>query len=124
VAEAAATLAHVKLRHCPFDSPEATAFGRKVQRKVGTAKHVAKAACINIDWDAVHRLIDERQVSGEAARRPADTWTPELDRLLEPCQAAAESVGYLMTPVLVINGSVRHHGSVPAREQIGAWLSE
>jgi hypothetical protein len=114
----------VDLRHFAFDSEDARALGRRLGRNVGTAKHVAKAAGIPIDWDAVHRLIDRRREALGPDARPADTWTPELDRMLEPCQQVAESVGYLMTPVLVVNGVVTHHGSVPTREEIRSWILE
>ena len=32
------------------------------------------------------------------------------------------SVGFLMTPILVVNGAVKHHGSVATVEQIREWL--
>ena len=40
-------IAHV---HLPFDSPEAQDLGRKLGRKVGTAKQVAEAADVNMNW--------------------------------------------------------------------------
>jgi len=124
VAETAGSLTNVRLRHCSFDSLEATELGRRMQRKIGTAKHVAKATGIKVDWDSVYQSVSRKETSGEIHYRAADKWTPELDKLLEPCQKAAETIGYLMTPILIINGQVKHHGSVPARQQIAKWLSE
>lgn len=122
VAEAAGFQAHVKLRHCSFDSLEATALGQRLGCKIGTAKHVAVEAGITIDWDAVYQTNSRKKASARPDCRPADAWTPEFDALLEPCRAAAESVGYLMTPVLVVNGKIKHHGSVPAPQQIAEWI--
>ncbi|MFH2046947.1 MAG: thioredoxin family protein [Pseudomonadota bacterium] len=33
-----------------------------------------------------------------------------------PCQEKADSVGIQMTPILVVDGQVEHHGSVPSLE--------
>ena len=124
VEEAVAAPAELSLRHCSFDSSKATALSERFDRKIGTPKHVAKSAAIEVDWQAVYDLINQKKEYGGPDHRPADAWTPELDLMLASCQAAADSAGYFMTPILVINGSVKHHGSVPTREQIHAWLSE
>jgi hypothetical protein len=75
-----------------------------------------------VDWGHVDGLVEERRrVVGEEARA-AQTWTPELDALLDPCREAAETLGFFMTPILVVNGTVKHHGSVSTTEQIREWL--
>ena len=114
----------VRLRHCSFDSPEAAELGLKLGRKVGTAKHIAMEAGIPMDWDAVYSLIDQNKPAARSVSRPADSWTPDLDGMLEPCRKAAEAAGYLMTPILVVNGKVVHHGNLPSKHQIQEWLSE
>lgn len=124
VAETASPQVHIRLRHCSFDSPEALEIGRDLQCKIGTAKHVAKEAGITVDWGAVYAMIRSGKILVGPDSRPADRWTPELDALLEPCRDIAESVGYLMTPILLVNGSVKHHGSVPSRREIARWLTE
>jgi hypothetical protein len=85
---------NITLRHCSYDSPDATALALKLGCKVGTAKHVAHAAANQAECDAVYGEINRKQAQANMSCRPADTWTPELDSLLEPCQKAAESVGY------------------------------
>jgi hypothetical protein len=124
ITESANSIGHIKFRHCTFDSAEAQEFGRKKKYKIGTAKHVSEAGDIDIDWDAVHEVIDDEKIQNKLSYRAADLWTPELDKLLEPCQRVAESVSYYMTPIIVINGNVKHHGSVPSRDQIEHWLKE
>ncbi len=124
VEEAAGADMHVALRHRAFDSDEARSFGRALGFKTGTAKHVASDAGIHVDWDGVYELIDRAKRSAGADCRPADAWTPELDGALATCQAAAESVGWLMTPVLVVNCEVKDYGGVPQKTQITPWLSE
>jgi hypothetical protein len=123
VANAAPVNVTVELRHCAFDSPEAKQLGRQLDRKIGTAKHVAHAAGIAVDWNAVYGLIERTKSSFPPDCRPADVWTQELDSLLEPCQKAADSQQYLMTPILIVNGQLVHHGSVPSKQEIAAWLT-
>jgi hypothetical protein len=112
----------VRVRHCQFDAPDSVMLGKKLGREVGTAKDVAKAGNIEMDWDAVFGLIDQKRHELRPGCRAADAWTPELDEMLSPCQKAADTVGYLMTPILVVDGTVKHHGSVPSREKVRDWI--
>jgi len=77
-----------------------------------------------MDWNAVDEVIKRKKVSCSAGCRAADSWSVELDRILAPCERAAEDAGYLMTPVLVVDGKVVHHGSVPAQQDVKEWLSD
>jgi hypothetical protein len=123
VEEAATELGRpVVIRHCSYESGEAETVARRVGKRVGTAKQVAKEAGVPTDWDGVYEHIEHRKQAVGADRRPADTWTPELDAMLEPCRLAAEGSGFLMTPVLVVNGVVRHQGNVPPKDQVKDWL--
>jgi hypothetical protein len=112
----------IRLRHIAFDSQEAVELGLSLRRKIGTAKNVAGAAGLTIDWQAVAALISEKEKPFDGAHRPADNWSQELDDMLRPCQRSAESVNYLMTPILLVDGHVMHHGSVPTRQSIRDWL--
>jgi hypothetical protein len=114
----------VRVRHCAFDAPDAVVLAQRLGRAVGTAKDVAKAANIKMDWDAVFGLITRKRHEAGPDSRAADAWTSELDEMLRPCQDIADSVGYLMTPILVVDGKVKHHGSVPSREEVRAWILE
>ena len=124
VTKAAPSNLAVHLQHLAFDSTAAKNIGKRFGRKVGTAKHVAHGADIPMDWDAVYGLIETKRFLLPKGSRPADTWTPDLDSMLEPCQQAAKSQGYLMTPILIVNDKVVHYGSVPSLDQVAAWLSE
>jgi hypothetical protein len=112
----------VEMRHAFFDSAEAAAVGQAANRRVGTPKHVSAETGIQVDWDQVAGLVEEQRRVVGAEARAAQTWTPALDALFDPCRGAAEAVGFLMTPILVVNGAVKHHGSVPTVEQIREWL--
>lgn len=124
VRRAAAPDVKITIHHYAYDSLFSQQLGKKLGCKVGTAKHVAHAAGIVINWDAVYSLIDEKRSSLAPDARPAEAWTPELDEILRPCQEASESAGYLMTPVLLIDGKIMHHGDVPSGKQVTSWFSK
>ena len=108
----------VHLNHCSFDSQEAIKLGQKLDLKIGTAKQVSKEAGIIVDWDEVYNIIDKNKVLIGNNGIPADFWSQELDDILEPCEKAASAVGYLMTPVLIVNGKVEFFGSSKSRKTI------
>lgn len=119
----------VRVRHMSFRSVEAETLAARLEKVLGTAHDVAARAGIFVDWDGISRLLGDSPVNAGGSAccgsglDPADRWTPALDKALRPCQDAAESVGMLMTPILVFDGQVRHHGSVPAKEQVQMWIS-
>lgn len=88
------------IRKIVYSSEEAQHFG-----KVGTAHEVAEWSGIQINWDRVRELA-----SGE--------WTPELDQLLMPLTKKAKGEGWIMTPVVVIDGRVVHFGEVPGMDDL------
>lgn len=115
----------VSIDHISYETEQAVRIGRGINMTVGTAKHVASAAGITVDWMAVHRIIENPPSPQRLCRDPggiASKWSPELDEMLGPCEEAAFAAGVLMTPVLIIDGEIVHSGSVPAREQVGDWL--
>ena len=110
------------VRHVFFDSAEAAAVAQVLSRRIGTPPQVAEAAGITINEKRRDELVRLRRELVGPEARAAETWTPALDALMDPCREAAEGAGFLMTPVLVVNGVVVHHGSVPTEEQIREWL--
>ncbi|HOA06088.1 MAG TPA: thioredoxin family protein [Candidatus Fermentibacter daniensis] len=122
VEQAAADGTPVELDHCAFEDEKAGKLAERYGRRVGTAKHVSKASGIELDGDAVRETIESARKAAGPGSDIADAWTPRLDELLDPCTRAADSVGYYMTPVLVVDGVVVHHGSVPSKEQLRELL--
>jgi len=116
----------VNVRHLIYNDAKALKFAESIGKEFGTAKHVAQKAGINMGINKIQlekkdgRTLPEDfdKIDGTARR-----WSPEMDERLRPFQVKAESVGMLMTPILIIYGEVRHHGSVPSVEQIRSWLS-
>ncbi|MBP1709455.1 MAG: hypothetical protein H6Q46_439 [Deltaproteobacteria bacterium] len=93
------------IRKIVYSSEEAQRFG-----KVGSGHEVAEWAGFEIDWEEVHKLA-----SGE--------WNQALDAFLMPLAEEAMKKGWIMTPVVVIDGTVVHFGHVPEMDKIRSWLS-
>ena len=80
-----------KVRKISLNSEEAKKYG-----KVGTAHDIAEVAKMTFDEGKIERL--------------AQVWSRELDDELMPYKEKTEEMGYLMTPVLLINGQVKGMG--------------
>jgi hypothetical protein len=83
-----------------YDSGEAKSYG-----KVGTAHDIAEWAKMELDWSRIRDIVSEG-------------WSKELDDFLMPCKVKAEEEGWLMTPVLLIDGKVAFMGYVPNKADI------
>lgn len=92
------------MRKIVYSSAESQRFG-----KVGTAHEVAESSGVQVDWERIRELA-------------GGDWTPELDVLLMPLKEMAVQSGWIMTPVVVIDGTVVHFGNVPETEDIISWL--
>jgi len=90
----------VEMKKIAYDAEEAQKYG-----KVGTAYHIAEWANMEVDWSKIREIISE-------------DWSKELDDFLMPCTKKAEEKGWLMTPVLLIDGKVAFMGYVPGKEDI------
>lgn len=115
----------VNVRNLIYSSLEAREFARSIGKETGTAKDVVRKAGVEIDWDhvsAVYRDPPTQPDDIDLVDGPARHWSPEFDEALRPCQEKAESVGLLMTPIVVVDGEVKHHGSVPSIEALSSWI--
>lgn len=116
----------VSVRHLIYSDSEARAFGESIGKELGTAKDVVQKTGAEIDWNyiaAVHKNPPSQPEDIDIIDGPAKHWSPEFDEALRPCQEKAESVGLLMTPIVVVQGEMKHHGSVPSIEQLKSWLA-
>lgn len=116
----------VRIKNLVYSDPESRAFAASIGKETGTAKDVALKAGVEIDRNrlaAVYKNPPSQPEDIDIIDGPAKNWSPEFDEALRPCQEKAESVGLLMTPILVVQGEVKHHGSVPSIEQLRSWLA-
>jgi len=96
----------VKMKKIAYDAEEAQSYG-----KVGTAHDIAEWAKMEIDWSKIREIVTKG-------------WSQELDDFLMPCKIKAEEEGWLMTPVLLIDGKVAFMGYVPRKEDIKAAIQK
>jgi hypothetical protein len=116
----------LKIRHMIFSDPDARAFAESLGKETGTARHVSEKAGVTVAWDHVHAVVanpPSRPEDFEEIGGIARQWSPEMDEAIRPSQEKADSVDILMTPILVVDGVVKHHGSVPSLEQLRSWLT-
>jgi hypothetical protein len=94
----------VEMKKLAYDMNEAQQYG-----KVGTAHDVAEWADITVDWSKLRDIITEG-------------WSRELDEIMMPCARKAEENGWLMTPVLILDGNLAFMGYVPEKDDIKAAM--
>ena len=97
---------NIKVRKIPVHSEEAKQYG-----KVVTASDIVKLGNITVDT-----------ADREKIQKLVRVWSKELDNELMRFKEKAEEMGYLMTPVLLINGQMKAMGFVPDREIILEWV--
>ena len=110
----------IEVRKVVIHSEEAARYG-----KIESGGGIAEAANVRRDTDKMKLL------TGEISKLIADqhydenlieSKLKEVDNVLLPVKEKAKELGYLMTPVLIVNGRVKSMDYVPAKEQIQAWI--
>jgi hypothetical protein len=115
----------VNVKKLIYTDPDAREFAASVGKEMGTAKDVVQRTGVEIDWNhltTVNNNPPSHPEDIDIIDGPARRWSPEFDEVLRPCQKKAESVGLLMTPIVVVDGEVKHNGNVPSIEQLRSWL--
>ncbi len=115
-----------RVEHYSYTDPEAVDIARKEGLQAGTAKDVARLLSLSLDIAAFSQIIGNkaREENREYLPYNSGSWSKEMDEFLYPYQEKAAQAGILMTPVLVIDGIVRHSGSVPRLAQLKQWIEE
>lgn len=114
------------VRHLSYTLEEAREFAKTKGLMPGTANDVAKVANMEIDLQELKKLLQNKPSDANSEFHPYNNcgWSKNLDIILRPFEVIAKDVGIMMTPVLIINGDVKHQGSVPELSKIEEWLSE
>lgn len=114
------------VKHWVYTDAEAKEFAQSIGLTTGTAKDVARALNEVIDSSRLSAIINNKSLAmnTEFGEYNNCNWSPDLDEFLSPFQLQAKECGILMTPILIVNGEVKHQGSVPSLSMINKWLSE
>jgi hypothetical protein len=115
---------NVVINHAVYTDPESGAFAGQLGLEPGTASSVAKK--MNVVIDNSRKIIPDfdSEFNTEYEDYFFTNWSYELDEHLRIYETNAKELGILMTPSLIINGELKHSGSVPRLSQIEAWLME
>ena len=114
-----------EVRHLSYTDQESREIAKKLGLKAGTAKDVAQLINSPIDKNKLTKFLQNKSECAREYKSYNDcNWTPELDEFLKPYEKKAKEAGVLMTPILIINGELKHSGSVPELQKIHDWLSE
>jgi hypothetical protein len=114
------------VQHLDYTSEEAKAYAKEIGLTTGTAKDVSKITNMDIDVKKIAEVIDNHtiDINCEFNKYNNCNWSIELDNLLRPFENVAKDVGIMMTPILIINGDIKHQVSVPKLSKIQEWLME
>lgn len=110
----------VTVRKIDTHSEEAQKYG-----KVEGGGSIAEIEKVGYDSEGVKKLMQEvggLMSSAENKNSSIKGKLQEIQEKLAPVTKKAEEAGYLMTPVVVVNGKVKSTGYVPSKEEIKKWV--
>lgn len=112
--------------HLAYTNTEARRIANSFGLISGTAKDVSGKIQVPIDSEKISLAKSAKTIHPDYDFRAYNNcnWTFELDEALRIFENQAKDVGIMMTPVLIINGELKHQGSVPSLSKINEWLSE
>ena len=110
----------VDVRRISAHSEEAKNYG-----KVEGGHVIAEVEKVEHDQEGIERIMKEIEVlksDEEKNKGLIEGKLQEIQEKLTPVNKKAEEVGYLMTPVVVVNKKVKSMGYVPNEEKIKEWV--
>lgn len=112
--------ANIQTRKAVAHSPDIEKYG-----KVECGHEIESIGNVYPDFDhmrAVFAELDVLEIDKEKNADEIDRLLKELDEVVGPVRRRAEELGYLMTPVVVVNNKVKSAGYVPALEEMRQWV--
>ncbi|HEY98321.1 MAG TPA: thioredoxin family protein [Dehalococcoidia bacterium] len=110
----------IEVKKAAIHTKEADKYG-----KVEAGHGIGEAGKIKPDVEKMGKLIrelEELKAEEEKNERLIDAKLKELEVVLQPVKKKAKELGYLMTPVLIVNNQVKSADYVPSKEEIRAWI--
>jgi hypothetical protein len=111
----------IEVRKIAIHTEEAAKYGR-----VESGHTLSEVTRIKPDVERLKAISGEiNELSKDEAKNGGliEAKFKELDMVLQPIKEKSQEMGYLMTPVLVINGQVKCMDHVPDQEAIRAWVN-
>ena len=110
----------IVVRKIAIHSAEAEKYG-----KVEAGHGIQEASNVKPNFEKMVKLLkelDELKLNEDENESLIDARLKDLEAVLAPVKEKAREMGYLMTPVLVIDGQVKSMDYVPSKEEIMAWI--
>jgi hypothetical protein len=110
----------VTVRKINTHAAEAQKYG-----KIEGGGTIAEIEKINYDSEGFKKLMQEAgRLTSEEQKNESlvQGKLQEIQETLTPITEKAKEAGYLMTPVVVVNGKVKSMGYVPDKEEIRKWV--
>ena len=110
----------IEVKKAAIHTREAEKYG-----KVEAGHGIGEAGNIKPDIDSMGKLLGELEAlkaNEDKNEELIDTRLKDLEKVLTPVKEKARELGFLMTPVLIINGQVKSADYVPSKEEIQAWI--
>jgi hypothetical protein len=101
-------------------SPDIERYG-----KVECGHEIESVGNVHPDFDHMKRIsaeVDPLEAEADKNAAEIDRLLLELDEVMSPVRRRAEELGYLMTPVVVVNDKVKSAGYVPSLEELREWV--
>jgi len=94
--------------------------------KVEGGHVIAQKEKVDHNHERIEELRKQVEVPEEQIKDPrqVEEALAEIEKELKPVREKAQERGYLMTPVVIINGKVRSSGYVPQKEEIEEWVKK
>jgi len=110
----------IEVKKAAIHTEEADKYG-----KVEAGHGIGEAGKIKPDVEKMGKLmreLEELKADEEKNESLIDSKLKELEVVLQPIKEKAKELGYLMTPVLIVNNQVKSADYVPSKEEIQAWI--
>jgi hypothetical protein len=110
----------LEVKKAAIHTKEAEKYG-----KVEGGHTIGEVGKVKPDFEKMKKLLgelDELKADEVKNEKLIDARLKELEKVLAPVKEKAKELGYLMTPVLVVNGQVKSMDYVPSKEEIRAWI--
>lgn len=110
----------IEVKKAAIHTEEARKYG-----KVEAGHGIGEAGNIRPDVESMGKLLrelDELKANEDKNEEMIDARLKDLEKVLSPVKVKAKELGFLMTPVLAIDGQVKSMDYVPSKEEIRAWI--
>ena len=110
----------IDVKKVAIHTEEARKYG-----KVEAGHGIGEAGNIKPDIESMGKLLgelEELKANEDKNEELIDDKLKNLEKVLSPIKEKARELGFLMTPVLIVNGQVKSTDYVPSKEEIRAWI--